>query len=238
MNFLIKPIAFPQLKQLGKDWQVKKIYKGIIGLCGELTIHTSTLQPNILPHVINSHIEEEIIMIVRGDVEIITSESPESQANKPMILSPGSIVYHSTGQYHTLRCVGPEAAQYLIFKWQRVNKNPLRNPGTFLYDGNVRESDFTAISDGFKIFQEDGLSNFTNGALRLHFSRLEPGAGNKMHRDNYDIIAVLFEGDLESYNLPVKAPAFLFFAAGTPHRFLNPGTQTAAYVVFEFTKIG
>jgi hypothetical protein len=171
---------------------------------------------------------------MRGDVEIITSDNPENKTSNRPVLAPESFVYHSSGRYHTLRAVGPEASQYVIFKWLPKRSLPEREPGTFIYHGDITESEFTTISEGFQILPINGLSNFTNGYLRSHFSCLEPGASYKTHRDEYDILSVLLEGKLQVFNQTISAPSFVYFAAGVPHSFYNPGELPARYYVFEF----
>ena len=237
MNFLIKRIKFPSAEGQAKDWQRIDLFNRKIGSFDNFSSHTSTLKPNTLPHIFHSHLEEELILCMFGNVEILTRDMLESQPHDCQRLEPGSFVYHSPGQFHTLQNVGHEATQYLIFKWERACSQTLRMQGTFTCDRYTPQGEFVEISSGFRLWNIEGLTDHTNGSLRAHFSCLEPGAGYKMHRDNCDIIAVLLEGELETYNLSIQAPAFLFFAARTLHSFLNPGTQTAAYIVFEFTII-
>lgn len=234
MNFLIKRIKFPSAEGQAKDWQRIDLFNRRIGSFDNFSSHTSTLKPNTLPHKFHSHMEEELILCVCGNVEILTRDMLESKPHDCQRLEPGSFVYHSPGQFHTLRSGSTATVQYLIFKWQWACSHALINHGTYSLDGDAWGKPFFEQSSGFRLLSIDGLYDHTSGTLRAHYSCLEPCAGYKAHRDKHDIIAVLLEGELEIFNIPITAPAFLFFAAGTPHGFFNPGTLTTRYIVFEF----
>lgn len=236
LDFLIKQIKFPLAERQAKDWQVFPLFNGMIGSFKNFSSHISTLEPNILPHSPHSHMEEELIISLRGNVEILTSDVPAGPIHDALPLEPGSFVYHSPFQFHTMRCSSSEAAQYLVFKWQRRCSHAFREQGTFAHDVDVQDCTFQQVSDGFRLLPIDGLAYHTDGSLQTHLSCLEPGAGYPAHQDTYDMVAVLLEGELETFKLSTTAPAVFFFAANTSHGFFNPGTKPATYFVFEFNK--
>lgn len=235
LDFLIKPIKFPLAEGQAKDWQVFPLFNEMFGSFEDFSNHISTLKPDIIPHPPHSHMEEELIIPLRGNVEILTSDEPTGPIRDSLPLEPGSFVYHSSCQFHTIRCSSPEAAQYLVFKWRRYD-HTAREQGTFAYDVNDQGCGFQQVSKGFRRLPIAGLTDLTNGSLRAHFSVLESGAGYPVHQDDYDIVAVLLEGELKTLNLSNCAPAVFLFAANTPHGFFNPGTKPATYFVFEFIK--
>ncbi len=116
IDFLIKQIDFDIAEGQAKDWKIFFLFNGMIGSFEYFSSHISILKPNILPHPINSHEEEELIIPIRGNLEIITSDFPTNQTHNSLILEPGSFVYHSPCHYHSLRCNGSNAAQYLVIK--------------------------------------------------------------------------------------------------------------------------
>lgn len=236
MDFWIKTLNFPLSDNLTKDWQVFPLINGMIGSFENFSGHISTLKSNILPHSPHSHMEEELIITLRGNVEILTCDVPAGPICDTQLLEPRSFVYHSPCQFHTIRSSKSEAAQYLVFKWRRRCGHAVREQGTFTCNVNVEEHTLQQVSDGFRILPIDGLADHTDGSLQAHFSCLEPGAGYPAHRDTYDIAAVLLDGELETLNLSNRAPLVYFFAANTPHGFFNPGTKPATYFVFEFKK--
>jgi hypothetical protein len=177
--------------------------------------------------------EEEIIIPLRGNVEIITSDQPTGSIRDTLPLEPNSFVYHTFGQFHTIRCNNSKAAQYLVFKWRRY-EYAFKERGTFAYNVIDHDCRSLQVSSGFGRLPIAGLTDHTNGSLRAHISLLEPDTGYPAHQDDYDILAVLLEGELETFNLSISAPAVFFFAANTPHGFFNPGTKPARYFVFEF----
>lgn len=234
MNFLVKPIKFPPLVKGKDDWKLIKLFDRPIASFEQFSCHVSSLTPNFTPHPINSHFEEEIIIPIYGELQIYTSDSQNFQSHYTHILQPGSFVYHSPQQFHTLRCVDHEPAYYLVIKWRRAYSQMLNHQGMVYFNAGRREREYIEVSNGFRISSVEALSNFTRDRLRAHVSELEPGGGYQIHRDDYDIAAVLLEGELEIYNLSFKAPVFYFFARNTLHGFTNPGKTTARYLVFEF----
>jgi quercetin dioxygenase-like cupin family protein len=235
LDFLIKPISFPQAQAQITDWQVLPLFNQKIGSFENFSSHISTLKPNALPHSPHSHIEAELIISLAGKIEIITFDQPDGSKRQTLLLEPGSFVYHSSGQIHTLCCIGKEAARYLVFKWRRY-RHIGEEQGSFIYDECDQESAVQQVSKGFRLLPLDGLAKHTNGSLQAHLSVLEPGAGYPPHQDAYDIVAVLLAGKLETFNLPISAPAVFFFSANTPHGFSNPGSKPANYLVFEFNQ--
>ncbi len=122
------------------------------------------------PHKFHSHIEEELIIPLRGNLEILTSNSTANQIRNGYLLQPGSFVYHSPGQFHTLRCCGSGPIQYLIFKWRWRTSHELNKHGTYFWDENGRDKTYRKISDGFRLLSINGLNDHTKGALRAHLS--------------------------------------------------------------------
>jgi len=236
LDFWIKPIDFNLEKSQVNDWQVFPLFTGIIGIFDNFSSHFSTLKPNTLPHSPHSHMEEELIISLQGKIEILTSDVPAGPIHDALPLEPGSFVYHSPFQIHTMRCSSPEAAQYLVFRWLWRHGHAAIEQEPFTCEINTKDCTFQQVTDGLRLLHIDGLSYHTDGSLQAHFSCLEPGAGYPAHRDTYDIVAVLLEGELETFNLSTTAPAVFFFAANTPHGFFNPGTKPAKYFVFEFNK--
>ena len=233
IDFLIKPIKYPLTEDENNDWQVFPLFNGMFGSFKSFSSHISVLKPDIIPHSLHAHMEEEIIIPLRGNVEILTSDEPTCSIHATLPLEPGSFVYHSSRQSHTIRCSSSKAAQYLVFKWQRYEP-AVREPVTFAYNIYDQEGEFQQASKGFKLLPIVGLAHHTNASLRAHFSYLESNKGYRAHQDEYDIVAVLLAGELQTLNLSNGAPAIFFFAANTPHGFINPGTKPARYFVFEF----
>jgi hypothetical protein len=231
MNLLIKPLNFPTVEERIK---VFHYYEGRIGSFDNFLCRTTTLNPNILPHLLHSHAEAELIISFQGNLEIISKEIPHCQIHTSWIMEPGSFVYHSSNRQHTLRCTGPEAAKYLFFKWVRAGGLNDLDQGKSIHHNNGLDGAYLESSNGSRTMPKYDLATLTNGSMQAHFSCLEPGAGIETHRARNDIIVVLLEGKLHILNFPLKAPAFVFVAANTACSILNPGEQLSEYFFFEF----
>lgn len=236
LDFWIKPIDFNLAESQVNDWQVFPLFTGIIGIFDKFSCHISSLKPNTIPHSPHSHIDDELIISLHGKIEILTSDEPADPFRDSLLLKPGSFVYHPPFQGHTIRGAGSQASRYLVLKWQRRYRQVAQDPHTFAHVAGLQDCTLQQVSDGFRLFPIIGLASHTDGSLHAHFSCLEPGAGYPAHRDNYDMVVVLLEGELVTLDISSSAPVVFFFAANTPHGFFNPSKKPATYLVFEYNK--
>ncbi len=174
MKFLIKPLRFPSA---GEKIKVYHHFNGRIGAFDNFLCRTTTLLPNTLPHLFHSHMEAELIISLSGNLEIFISNSPQNQIHNSFLIGPGSFVYHSPSQIHTLRCIGLEAAQYLFFKWNRKESQSVNERGTIIKSGDTLGSDSIEMSNGFQKMLIDGFTQHTFGSIKAHLSCLEPNSG-------------------------------------------------------------
>jgi quercetin dioxygenase-like cupin family protein len=73
----------------------------------ELELHLTELAPGSEPHPPHRHEHEEIVMLQRGLVDVTID-------GKTTRLTPGSVVYVASNEFHGWRNVGTEPSVYFI----------------------------------------------------------------------------------------------------------------------------
>lgn len=77
----------------------------------ELEMHLTELGPGEEPHPPHRHEHEEIVMMQKGTVDV-TVEGVTTR------LTPGSVVYVATNEFHGWRNVGTTPSQYFIIAFK------------------------------------------------------------------------------------------------------------------------
>jgi uncharacterized cupin superfamily protein len=185
------------------------------------------------PHLPHTHEEEEILLLLWGEVDLILPDRQKSKGNQRMRLKPGEFVYYPAHFTHTLQTASETPATYLMFKWQNErikNKSPLAFSHFNLFD-SINAS---GIKGGFcshLIFE--GPTVYLR-KLHCHTSTLTPGAGYDPHIDDHDVAIIVLEGEVETLEKHLEPHSVIFYRAGEPHDMRNPSEAIAKYVVFEF----
>ncbi len=229
----IYPLEIPLLPDNEKGWKPYSIFKGSTANARSLTCHVSVLNQDHCPHPPHTHKEEELLLLLAGEVDLILPDVEDLNGAHRKRLKAGQFVYYPAYFAHTLQTVSQEPANYLMFKW---NSDPT-NTDTPLMFGHYNMSDYLADSDGKKGFKtrrvfEGPTAYFRK--LQCHTSTVTPGAGYDPHIDAHDVAIIVLEGEVETLGERVGAHSVIFYPAGEPHGLRNPGKRIAKYVVFEF----
>lgn len=231
----IKPLDLPLEGSKEPGWRMYNIFTGSTANTKMLESHVSVLSAGKTPHSLHQHSEEEFLLVLSGGLEIITADGPLSQKSTVSRAGPRYVVYHPSGQYHTIRSIGPGPATYVVFKWQGDHptaEQPVLGSSGFDLNqalvspwSNPNQITFTPIFE----FPTRYLRK-----LHCHVSILKPGAGYAPHDDPHDVAIVLLDGTVETLGQRVNRDSVIFYAADEPHGMKNVGTTPAIYVVFEF----
>jgi uncharacterized cupin superfamily protein len=228
----VYPIRLPLLL---KDEELRSfhIFKGITKNLLDISCHASALLSGQSPHAPHAHKEEELLLLLSGNIDIILPDRISPEQNQCIHLKRGQFVYYPYRFFHTIRAMGELPANYLVFRWYTVlEKN----------DSDLSFSCFDMANPGEQSIPKDGFysrrifEGSTNCLQKVHchISILLPGAGYEPHSDNYDVSILVLEGELETLGQRAKPYDVVFYVAGEPHGIYNRGTTTARYIVFEF----
>jgi len=82
-----------------------------------LEMHITTLKPGESPHGPHRHPEEELIIVKEGMIE----SNIEGVLRR---VGPGSILFHSSNEAHTVKNVGTTDATYHVINWRSAATPP------------------------------------------------------------------------------------------------------------------
>lgn len=234
LRSLVKSLRLPLEGDAETGFKPHPVFRGYTPALEDLSCHVSVLAQGKCPHPPHQHPEEEILLVLSGEVELnLPDLRGSSQPSSPR-LRPGQFAWYPAGFHHTLTSRSTEAAQYLMIKWRGApvqEHPPLAHRIFDLQDAKRNEGEAV---NGFspRLLFEAPTSNLRK--LHCHLSTLAPGGGYAPHVDEYDVVLLLLEGEVETLGQKVKPLGIVLYAAGEPHGIHNPGTQTAIYLVFEF----
>jgi len=216
-----------------KGWRPYPLFKGFNKNCRYLTCHVSVLTQGSCPHPPHTHEDEEILLLLQGEVDLVLREDKTLKEDKLRRLKPGQFVYYPLNFPHTLRTVSKDPAHYLMFKWKMEHKR--KGPHKDFEKYEVPHQGIGATSNsGFDYRLMFEWTTAYMSKLHCHMTHLSPGAGYDPHADPYDVAIVLLEGEVETLGKRTGPLGVIYYQAGEPHGMRNPGMTVAKYLVFEF----
>ncbi|MDS3861607.1 cupin domain-containing protein [Thermosynechococcaceae cyanobacterium BACA0444] len=203
-----------------------KDYKGPMG---KISAYYSALWPGHRPHGIHQHPEEEMIVLLKGELEII---SPDHRIR----IGPGSCFFHPPGDLHTIESVGNEPASFLIFKWTKELKSRLQKDFTAqfrLFDPiELPAWDSQKPHQQKQIWKNQPLAN--GGSLTLYQAYHHPYTGFPIHFHDYDVMAILLTGQMDILGFVATAPSIIYYSAGILHGLAPTSSEAINYLEFQF----
>ena len=224
-------IPLPIAEKAG--WKPYHLFNGITAGIRNLSCHASVLNYDHSPHPPHAHEEEEILLLLWGEVDLILPDIQGSNVTQRIHMKPGEFVYYPAYFAHTLQATKEISANYLMFKWRSdptENKSPLSHMHCNIF-GSTNDSQIKAGFNPRLLFE--GPTTYLQ-KLHSHTSTVTSGAGYDPHIDHYDLAIVVLEGEVETLGKRVGPHAVIFYHSGEPHGIKNPGESLAKYVVFEF----
>lgn len=229
----IYPLQLPLEPDKIAGWKPYFLFNGATPELAAIACHVSVLKPGHCPHPPHTHNEEELLLLLSGEVDLILPNTPGGEAVQHRRLTAGQFVYYPLDFPHTLETVSEQPANYLMFKWQ----NHSRDAGSHLAFGqfNIFErQNGSSVQPGFSTELKFEGSTAYLRKLHCHTSTLTPSAGYEPHIDSHDVGIILLEGEVEILGERVGPYSVIFCPAGEPHGIRNPGETVAKYIVFEF----
>lgn len=231
LTSLVHPAQLPVAANQETGWQLYPLFRGCTADLLSLACHVSMLCQGRRPHAPHAHTEEELLLLLEGEVDVILGDGPSVGPGIP--LKPGEFVYHPAHFCHSLETTSAEPAKYLMFKWHSA---PAGSAAPLAF-GQFDLADSAAPGNIQKGFSSRVLFEGATAYLRklhCHVTALAPGAGYDPHIDAYDVTILVLEGEVETLGQRVARNGVIFYPAGEPHGMRNPGPASARYVVFEF----
>ena len=233
----VKQLELPLEAPPNKGWRSYPIFDDSTMVMEKLDSHMSVLYSGETPHPLHQHRDEELILVMSGKALIL--HSPTDSAASSVTVGPRQALYHSAGQFHTIKGVGPEAVVYLVFKWVGPRSGtPEAARGTKIFDLSPA---FQAAAENPESMSTRRVFSFPTrhlGKLHCHATVLRPGGGYPPHRDEHEVAIFVVEGTLVTVGERVGPNSVVFHGAHQEHGMKNVGSDTAKYIVFEFHGVG
>lgn len=229
----VYPLYIPLLPDQEEGWKPYPIFNGSSANMKSLACHSSVLTHDSCPHPPHIHKEEELLLLLSGEVDLILPDMATPNGDQRKRLKRGQFVYYPAHFAHTLQTVSEEPANYLMFKWH-TNSTETVSPLGFGQFNLLDPAQDSEVKEEFcprLLFK--GPTTFLR-KLSCHTSTLTPGAGYDPHIDAYDLAIIVLEGEIETLGERMAPHSVIFYPAGEPHGIRNPGEVIAKYIVFEF----
>jgi len=227
----VYPLAVPVSPDIGKGWKNYGIFKGSTRGIRTWSCHVTTQTQGSRPHPLHSHKEEEILLLLAGELDVILPEAHALKGNGRVRLRPGQMVYYPSLFPHTVETTSEDPTNYLVLEWfnrRRTYSSASKRFGVFHIDFDKE------VTDGFVsrlVFREP--TRYLK-KLQCHTTVATPGRGQEPHIDTYDVVLIVLEGEVETLGDRAGAHDVILYAAGEPHGMFNAGQKTARLVAFEF----
>ena len=91
--------------------EVRQFFRSPTVTLDELECHVTTLKPGLQSHPPHQHVNEELIIIREGTVEVLNNGEWKKAG-------PGSVVFNASNQLHALKNVGTTPATYHVINWK------------------------------------------------------------------------------------------------------------------------
>ncbi len=229
----VYPLQIPLPPGDEGGWRPYAILNGSTAGVRSLASHVSVLTKGYRPHPPHTHPEEEILLLLAGEVDLIFPDEQTSGGERRRRLRPNQFVYYPTGFAHTLQTMSDSPANYLMFKW-KSSPTGIESPLVFgQYDVRQSTQDSEARVGFSPRLMFEGPTAYLQ-KLHCHVSTLSPGASYDSHVDAYDVAIVVLEGEVETLGERVRPHGVIFYRAGDSHAMRNPKEARARYLVFEF----
>jgi len=229
----VYPLTIPLPPDKEKGWKPYHIFNGSTANLRSLSCHTSVLTQGSCPHPPHTHREEELLLLLAGEVDLILPDVQTPKGDHRKRLRVGQFVYYPAHFPHTLETVSVGPANYLMFKWY-TDETEIDSPLAFGHFKIFYDPENSEVQGGFRprlVFE--GPTTCLR-KLHCHVSALLSGAGYEPHIDAYDVAIIVLEGEVETLGERVAPHSVIFYPAGVPHGMRNPAVAIAKYVVFEF----
>jgi quercetin dioxygenase-like cupin family protein len=209
-------------------WKPHRFFQGCTPNLKTLGCHASVLDPDREPHPPHRHDEEEILVVLDGEVTLVRDGAQQTARR-------GTFAYYPPDFGHTIRNASDAPATYVMFKWRadQQEKTDLLEHQLVPY-GESADEPLESGSSGFSAKALFAGETRSLRRLQAHLTTLQPGAGYDPHVDAHDVAIVVLEGTLETLGEQVGPDSVVFYAAGEPHGMRNEADVPARYLVFEF----
>lgn len=200
-------------------------------------VHRTTLLPGRMPHPAHRHEREEMMIVLRGELEA-------SLEGKQTPSSEGSVFFMASNDLHGVKNIGEKPATYLVLNFYV----PPGEHGASAAEAAKKELLPSTVWDweklSVKTSPDTDRRNFADGPTRtmkrfeMHSTTLRPGAKTHGGKHPEEQFFVMKEGEMEAVvggeTIRVGPGDLLFVASNQEFVWRLPGDKPATYYVVRF----
>lgn len=222
--------GFPAFeKRETEGWRRSILFRGSTRNADWLGIHMSELAGGQAPEPVVKHQEEELTIVLKGEVVIGLCDNHGSpEITREEVLKPGRFVFHPSERYHYLENYSSEPATYLAVKWHANARQ--QKPAKQL--DLSRPVEYRRVDTPAAATVIDEPTTWMD-RLEVHASGLLPGCGYKPHVDDHDVIIVVLDGEVTFGGVAHPPGSCLLHPGGWKHGLRNEAGVPAHYLVVE-----
>ncbi|MBF0613463.1 MAG: cupin domain-containing protein [Magnetococcales bacterium] len=191
-------------------------------MMGVLSVYHSTLEPGAFPHSPHVHEEEEIIVLLSGQLVVWVGEGQT-------LIGPGSFFYHPPGERHTIQGAGDQSSHFIVLKWQcQPPDHEQYKLETFIHQATTD----SFLDSPLRVLHTHHLRN--DILLRAVLVSFDKNGGYPLHKHEHDVVLILLSGCLHDITHNTPAPAVIYYPAGVPHCHRSDMAEGVTFLAFEF----
>ena len=84
----VKAIQFADADLAGEKWRPYPLFSGQTRMHDDMACHYSLLSPGHSPHPPHTHVEEEILIVLKGEADILIADGPQPDGARVERLRP------------------------------------------------------------------------------------------------------------------------------------------------------
>lgn len=229
-----KVYAWADLEKNEQNGRISRpIFEGSTTHLEYYEIHATTIPPKTAPHPAHSHLDEELLIVKEGALEVTAGDEVK-------ILGPKSIALIQPNEVHGFRNAGDIPATYYVLRYRSKSGN---NPTRSRQQGGSIFVDFESLE--FKTHDKGGRRNYFDRPtgmcedFEMHMTNLNEGTDSHApHTHVVEEIILITEGEVEMHIdgkwYKAMPGDLVFLDSMIPHAARNIGKGQCQYFAFQW----
>lgn len=201
-------------------------------------VHRTTLRPGRMPHAAHRHEREEMMIVLRGELEAAL-EGKQTRS------SEGSVFFMASNDLHGVKNIGEKPATYLVLNFYMPPSERSASAAESAREDPLSSTVWDWEKLPVKASPDTDRRNLVDGPTRtmkrfeMHATTLRPGAKTHGGKHPEEQFFVMKDGEMEAVvggETHRVGPGDLFFVASNQEFVwrLPPGDKPATYYVVRF----
>jgi (S)-ureidoglycine aminohydrolase len=216
-----------------ESFETRRIANGAGAVLAYMDWSMITVDPGKSPHALHKHDEEELLIIINGELKVTIKDSSK-------VLGPGSVALFIPGDEHMFLNTGTTKTSFYVLKYKSKAAVDIERAkkagGSFVVDWNSIE---------FKPHGRGGIRNFFERPtamlerFEMHVTTLNEGIkSHDPHTHSAEEIVLLVNGNTEMQiaqsHQKANAGDLIYLSSNILHAIENIGKEPSTYFAFQW----